>query len=476
MLITVPTTLREFFTNGSVQRETLRSHAAVLQSHWLREAVVTTAGWRRDAEYSHRQSLAFDPLQPALVHRGLGDFVLPKTPPLVRTEDVLSFSAVLRLPRRLAPLPEGARASVFASTSGNSSPLGNRVNFFNERLAAPEGRTRELGFHLSLLDDRLTLRYTHFTTRVRGATYTVPYNLANAIVQMTGFWHLERNLNPGIDRTAEIEKVFAALPADFRDVYQFTYSGTPEERNLGRSNRTLSGVTDTTDYISRGHELELAFSVTRQFRLLVNVSHQRTAQRNLAPFTRALVERLRPVWDLLANQPRTNYPAGFVLGSPLPANIETVGQYVAANVYLPNATMIGSEGSVTAEARQWHANAVANYTFARDGWLRGWNLGGGLRWQSRLAVGYPARYNADGRTEIDLDRPYFGPAELNADLFAGYTRRWWRDRIEWRVQLNLRNVQGCRATIPVTAQPDGSTASARLPPERRWFLTNSFAF
>lgn len=475
-LLSVPTTMREFFTNGSVQREIIRSHAAVLQSHWFQDTLVTTAGWRRDAEYSHRESLAFDPARPAVVHRGFGDFILPKEPPLAAAKKVLSLSTVLRWPRRIGPLPAGVDISGFASTSGNSSPLGNRVNFFNERLAAPEGRTRELGLHLSFLDERLTLRYTRFKTRVSGATYTVPYNLSNAIIQVTGFWHLERNLNPAIDRTAEVEQVFAALPPNFRDIYQFVYSGTPDERNLGRSNRTLSGVTDTTDYLARGHELELNFSATRQFRLLANLSHQRTTQRNIARFTRALVERLRPVWDRLADRPRTNYPTGFVPGSPLPANVETLGQYVASNIYLPNATMIASEGSVTAEERQWHANAVANYTFGRDGWLRGWNFGGGLRWQSRVAVGYPAHYTPEGRPVIEIDRLYFGPAEFNGDLFLGYTRSVWRDRVGWRIQLNVRNLIGRAQAIPVTAQPDGSTASARLPPERRWFVTNTFTF
>lgn len=475
-LTTVPTTMREVFTNGFAQREIVRSHAAVLQSHWLDDLLVTTAGWRRDADHSFRTSLAYDPTRPDVVHRGFGDVLLPRSPPLIVAKNVQSFSAVLHWPQRLAPLPRGIGGSVFASTSENFSPLGNRVNFFNERLPAPVGRTRERGAQLELFDRRLTLRYTRFQTRVSGASYTTPFNYQNAIIQMTGFWHLERNLNPHIDRTDEIEQIFAALPPNLREVYQFTYSGTPEERNLGRSNRLLSGVTDTTDYLARGHELELTFSPTPRLRLLANLAHQRTTQQNIAPFTRLLVERLRPVWDGLADRPRTNYPVNFVPGSPLPANIETVGQYVAANVYVPYATMIASEGSVTAEERQWHANAVVNYSFGRDTRLRGWSVGGGLRWQSRIAVGYPAGYDAAGNAQIALDRPYYGPSEFNVDFFGGYTRRLWRDRVEWKVQLNLRNAIGRQAPISVTAQPDGSTASARLPPERRWYVTNTFTF
>ncbi len=473
---TVPTTMREVFTSGVVQREIIRSQAAVLQSHWLDDLLVTAAGWRRDEEFSHRETLTYDPARPDVVHRGFNDTPLPRRPPLAVAKSVHSLSAVLRWPERFVPLPRGADLSVFASRSENFSPLGSRVNFFNERLPAPVGRTRERGLHLELFDQRLTLRYTRFATRVQGASYVVPFNYQNAIIQLTGFWHLERNLNPHLDRTADIEQIFAALPPNLREVYQFTYFGTPEEQNLGRSSRTLSGVTDTTDYLARGHELELTFSPTRNLRLLANLAHQRTVQQNIAPFTRRLIERLRPVWDQLADRPRTNYPANFVPGSPLPSNLETVGQFIASTVYVPYSTMVASEGSVAAEERQWHANAIASYAFPRESRLRGWSLGGGLRWQSRIAIGYPAHYDAAGLVVIDLTQPHYGPSEFNVDFFGGYTRRLWRDRIEWKIQLNIRNALTRDELIPVTAQPDGSPASARLPPERRWFLTNTFSF
>jgi hypothetical protein len=322
----------------------------------------------------------------------------------------------------------------------------------------------------------LSLRYTRFETNVRGATYTVPFNYQNAIIQMTGFWHTERNVNPAIDRTAEVETIFAALPANFREIYQFQYSGSVEGANLGRTITTLNDVADTTDYRARGHELELVFHPTSQFRLLANVAYQDTVQYNIAPFTRAIIARLRPAWAELAAVPRTQYPPGWVLGTPLPANVETVGQFVSSTIDVPFEGMVASEGSSAAEQRHWRANAVAHYAFGNDSRWRGWSLGAGVRWQSRVGIGYPASYRANGTVFVDLAHPYYGPAETNVDLFTGYTRKLWRDRIQWRVQLNARNAISRDRPIPITAQPDGRTASARIPPERRWYVTNTFSF
>lgn len=471
-----PTVMKEVFTGGSVQREHIESQAAVLQSHWLDDTLVTTLGWRRDEDFLHRQSLAYDPARPDGTERGFGEFALPSRPPPGAAKTVGTASAVLRWPQRLVPLPRGLAASVFFNRAENFTPLGPRVNFFNERLPAPEGLTREFGLTLGLFDDRLTLRYTRFETTVRGATYFVPFNYQNAIIQMTGFWHTERNTNPTIDRTAEVETIFAALPGNFREIHGFQYSGSVESANLGRTVVGLNDVTDTTDYRARGHELEVMLAAGPRLRLLANAAYQSTVQHNIAPFTRALVARMRPAWDALAHLPRAGYPPGWVLGTPLPANLETVGQYVSSQVYVPHAIMVASEGSAAAEQRNWRANAVAHWTFANDGPLRGWGAGAGVRWQSRVGIGYPAAYRPDGSAFIDIANPYYGPAETNVDLFASYTRRLWGDRIGWKIQLNVRNAVGDHAPIPITAQPDGTVASARIAPERRWYLTNTFSF
>jgi hypothetical protein len=77
--------------------------------------------------------------------------------------------------------------------------------------------------------------------------------------------------------------------------------------------------------------------------------------------------------------------------------------------------------------------------------------------------------------DFDLDNPYVGPAETNVDAWIGYSRKL-TDKIDWQIQLNLRNITTDKELIPVTVQPDGTMAVGRIPETFSWTLTNTFKF
>jgi outer membrane receptor for ferrienterochelin and colicin len=50
-------------------------------------------------------------------------------------------------------------------------------------------------------------------------------------------------------------------------------------------------------------------------------------------------------------------------------------------------------------------------------------------------------------------------------------------KINWKIQLNVRNLFAKDEVIPISVQPDGETwAMCRIAPSREWFLTNTFSF
>ena len=75
----------------------------------------------------------------------------------------------------------------------------------------------------------------------------------------------------------------------------------------------------------------------------------------------------------------------------------------------------------------------------------------------------------------DLAHPFYGKQELAGDVWASYRRKIF-GKIEWRLQLNVRNAWGNANDIPVTANPDGRLAVIRIPNETRWILSNTFTF
>jgi len=488
--VTAPASLVEVFQNGTGQREVIKSSAAVLQSNWLGDHLVTTLGWRRDEDYFDRVDSVFvenprDRNDPGKVHYGFDDFSFARTPPPFAAAEIKSYGAVLRWPRKLLPLPAGLDVGVFFNDSANFTPLGGRVDLYGNAKPSPRGDTREYGLNFSALNDRLVVRVSRFETSIEGATLTPNFIGAatvNAVVQTAVVWADEGNLNPHLraKRDADIELLFSPLPRNFRDLYGYSVTGqSPNIASFSRGGN-LTGTADTTDYTAKGTEVDITFNPTRNWRLLLNVASQETVQTNSYPMLKAWFAQNKAVWDRLANEPKGHYPTGYQLGTSLPANVQTFGQFLDVNVWSPWAAALATEGAASAEQRKWRVNLVTNYTF-RPGSplgekLKGVGIGAGARWQDKLGLGYPTTRNADGSVNVDLKHPFYAPAEINVNAWVSYERKLWRG-VGWKVQLNVSNLIGDSALIGTNVQSwNGQIATYRLPPERRWFLTNTFSF
>ena len=105
-------------------------------------------------------------------------------------------------------------------------------------MPSPQGKTCEFGVNLSFLNERFVLRVNRFETSIKGQSFGGYGNaLNNAVLQHAGFWAMEQNINPHIDRSADIELLFSVLPANFRKLYQWRVSGSAAQQDLRRSHR-----------------------------------------------------------------------------------------------------------------------------------------------------------------------------------------------------------------------------------------------
>ncbi|HEX2861622.1 MAG TPA: hypothetical protein VHN79_08280, partial [Lacunisphaera sp.] len=95
---------------------------------------------------------------------------------------------------------------LIANQSENFDPRPGRVDVLNRPLPAPDGNTKELGFAISLMEDKLYLKVAHYKTRINNADLSSLANI-NAL-RATEVWavqaaagHLERNGSVGGDGT-----------------------------------------------------------------------------------------------------------------------------------------------------------------------------------------------------------------------------------------------------------------------------------
>jgi catecholate siderophore receptor len=501
-LVSAPTTVLEWRNTGSADHDLVKSRGATLQSYWLREHLVTLVGWRRDQDYFSRVSYIplrdatrTGPNDPGQVYYGFDDFDFSSTPPFLAGAEIVSYSAVLKWPTRWLKLPAGAGLSVFYNDSENLTPSAGSVDNLLNRLESPKGETKEYGLNFSAFGGKLTLRVNRFETSVLNQTFPtggVPVAATESGVMDTiSAWAQEGERNPGNVpfMQAAIAQMLSPLPSTFLDDRRFTVSGSGSDITT-TYDRPQS--TDTTDYVAKGMEMGITYNPTRNWRITTNLAKQETTQSNLYPNTRAFVARMQSVYDSTVvdpatgvsvnfrNIPKGGYPIGTGPANPPAANLaQRYGDWLAINLLYPLASAVAVDGVASPEQRKWRFNLVTNYNFGREvfrGKLRGWGIGGGYRWQSRIATGYPSSVDANGIVQYEIGNPYWGPAEGNVDAWLSYGRKIWNDRINWKAQLNVKNLIGDDDLILIKSQPWGAPAQMRIPPEKRWYITSTFEF
>ena len=93
-----------------------------------------------------------------------------------------------------------------------------------------------------------------------------------------------------------------------------------------------------------------------------------------------------------------------------------------------------------------------------------------------MAIGYPVYHNtATDSDTFDIAHPYWGPKEKHLDFWVGYERKLTRD-IDWRIQLNIRDLGRKAHLVPISAQPDGTVAGVRIAEGQNIQVTNTFSF
>ncbi len=237
----------------------------------------------------------------------------------------------------------------------------------------------------------------------------------------------------------------------------------------GIDNEWLNGLTDLEDIVAEGFEASITFNPTRNWRMRINVAQQQTTASNIAPRLKRFIEEDWLPWVVKYGDLDWNDSARVVIGDTTAVNVnENLLKYF---------TVQSLDGFPSDEVREWRVNLVTNYSF-REGRLKGWNIGGSMRYQSDMAIGYPLIWKdvPAGSIQVgDVENPWRGEELISYDLQFGYTRKIWNN-VNWQIQLNLRNLQNIDsdALSPVQAQPDGTYAKVRWDPPFVWQITSTF--
>ncbi len=454
--------------NANSNLNLLQTKGVVLQSTFFGNRLVTTLGRRSDQSGDKRQNRVF--LQPngydfdyARMDGWRGDWD-------IREGDTSTTGAVLRPFRdwrfienaRKRPGWTGRLASVlqglglFYNRSDSFKPAAPAINILQAVLPNPGSVGKDYGFTVSL-GRKFMLRANHYTTRQMNSRAGQGTNIANRTLQVdfadirtVQAFTLQRQarnwitqLNPSIsdaDREAQVYKIMGLTAADMD-----AYSGVT--------------VADTTNIEARGEEYELNFNPSDYWTLRANVTRAESIDGAQSPSNFSWLTQRFPQWETIID-PRTGakwLDTGYVGEFPS-AGAQTARSYIAANITTPLRIDGATRGTARPQIREWHFNLATSYRLAgisQHRILRNFAVGGGMRWESRGAIGYygvPINGSLEAAEELDPNRPVWDKAHAYFDAFASYQTRLFGDKVRARFQLNVRNLQESHARL----QPVGA--------------------
>src|SRR5690606_2023032 len=143
------------------------------------------------------------------------------------------------------------------------------------------------------------------------------------------------------------------------------------------------GHIDTSDYVSKGVELELAVKPYAGWSMMLNVAKQEASRSNSGAALRKLIfETPTATGRPLAQEWSTDAARDIALNAGItsPTQGGTLANEFLRYVLNPLNTVLLADGGPAQELRKWRANAVVAYDFSH-GALRGVSTGVGARWQ-----------------------------------------------------------------------------------------------
>ncbi len=437
--------------------EEIDSKALIWQGHLLNNLLVGTIGWRNDQADSFNAGSAPRAFDDHLLIEDQ-DFLISSEPQSSVEGDTWTYSAVMKVPESAVhKIVAGADLRFHYNQSENFLPATSRFNAIGEALPPPGGETEELGFTFSLFDGKLAFKANWFETIQNNITNSA-INAGSIIGNDLQFY--QANIQGVNDDLPGQVAAFTLPPQEILDFYgwEVLTGGVVTTNTQGKS---IVGITNRK---ADGFEFELAYNPTSNWALLFNASQFNATQSGVDEGFATLLALRQPIWEAAPD----------LLDASANFRLEDRSRSGVLDGW--NAVRL-ADGTPVRELREWRWNLITNYQFDNDTMLKGISVGGAMRWLDKPALGLPPFFS-DLLDEYALDptNPYFGSSEFNADVWISYNRRIFDDKVEWKLQLNVRNIIGEDNLIPIAVQPDGSVLNGRIPSGTGWVLSSRFKF
>jgi hypothetical protein len=422
----------------SVSESIVTTRALAVQSFFWNNRIVVTNGLRHDLQTGWTAAPA--------------DFASQRDAngiaPRPEGVDLRSFKPSSRLSRGGHTYSRGVVfhtlpwMSLSYNTSNNFQVNAAGKDIYGDLLANPEGEGKDYGLKFAFFDRRLFVDVTYYTNSSVNASDSISSNPAGNFKQIDNVWQ--------------------AIGTFTGDVKYLTYP-------YSSLSTTWADVVSTT---SKGWELAVTANATPRWRVSLNGSlrgDNTTSTRGTIVakyFAQYLpIIKSRPEWLSLG-----------ATGATVAARVADI-----ENTLVNFAAIKNSPASNF--AAKWTLNLIQSYDFARETRiaglpLGGFSLGGSMNARGKAINGFVV----DSNLVLDPTQPYTSPSHATFGAWITYKRKLFKNRIDWRLQLNVRNVLDQYTVYPLidVDTRDGNhtptTAIYTLKEPRTYLFTSAFRF
>jgi hypothetical protein len=449
---------------GNNFRTLLKSEGAIVQSHLLKDRVVTTFGYRKDARYGkggRSLTLLPDGSTIDMTHYdewSTADWQYGAGP--TRTAGI-----VVKPTRWL---------SLFANKSDSFQPASTNSDLYLRLIGDPTGEGKDYGFALNLFKDKLYIKVNQYKT----------LSLDKRGGQVQSFAVRARNIdfNPSIyagylQGKAE-EWVTAAAAAQGVTLTDAQI----DERVMGIMKLPRNdleylqplkyGTNAVEDVVAEGTEIEVHYNPTNYWTLKANVTKSESRFENMAPEVNEYIAEREKVWESIID-PILNVPWFTHRYVPNQSPKEYHEQFVKSPLKLAQALA----GKSLPQIRKYRANMSTSFRLAGitdQKYLKRFTVGGAVRWEDKGAIGFYGVQSLPAIvTDYDPNRPIYDKGNFNVDAFFTYRTRLFGDKVGASFQFNVRSLTESGRLQAIAVDPDGTPSSYRIVPPRQFILTAS---
>jgi hypothetical protein len=343
-------------------------------------------------------------------------------------------------------LPGGLNLSLYKSKADNFQPSSGRVNVYNEPIDPITGATEEWGFIVEALDGKLSARVNWFETGLLNNSFDIGGISASESVLL--------NLAQQLDNPDNVSQGFTSAdsiahlpPQGVQDVNGFV----PDWANAEATTNRNSGDNGTQDFTAEGMEIEIAYNPIPEWTLLFTAARQETVTDNSYPVLGDYVNTfVIPQWV------NSNFAQNFFINED---STETLAQYAQRAIVDPYTRGSLQDGNPSKEQAEWRWAFNTSYNFGSDSeiipsWLGDFTIGGGVRWEDKVGIGFATTTNQLGDVVEDVNSPYWSDTKLFVDLFVRMHYKLKNDRA-FTFQLNIKDLTDNNDLKAFRATPDG---------------------